>query len=118
LWLRRIIPHFRRTLLFWELQKRTTELESQIADRREFYNDAINVFNTRIQEMPDTIVARMLGMKPRLMFQVSRCGKIAGTTCPQYERVLIYRKKRFLQISNSRLKENSILEQVVRSFAG
>jgi len=76
-------------------------LKSQIADRREFYNDAINVFNTRIQEMPDTIVARMLGNEAAAHVSSERCGKIAGTTCPQYERVLIYRKKRFLQISNS-----------------
>jgi len=68
-------PALQANTSFLELQKRTTELESQIADRREFYNDAINVFNTRIQEMPDTIVARMLGMKPRLMFQVSAAEK-------------------------------------------
>lgn len=68
-------PALQANAAFLDLQKRTTELESQIADRREFYNDAINVFNTRIQEMPDTLVARFFGMKPRLMFQVTAAEK-------------------------------------------
>src|SRR5208283_3524559 len=48
-----------------------TEVESQIADRREFYNDSINLFNTRIQEMPDSLLAGVMGLKQRAMFQVS-----------------------------------------------
>src|ERR1700739_2024670 len=50
-------PGLKANVSFLELQKRITELESQIADRREFYNDAINLFNTRIQEMPDSMLA-------------------------------------------------------------
>jgi LemA protein len=56
---------------FLEIQKRITELESQIADRREFYNDSITLFNTRIQQMPDALVAQFFGMRPRFMFLVS-----------------------------------------------
>jgi LemA protein len=40
-------PALQANTSFLELQKRISELESQIADRREFYNDTINVFNTR-----------------------------------------------------------------------
>jgi LemA protein len=68
-------PALQANAAFLDLQKRTTELESQIADRREFYNDAINVFNTRIQEMPDIFVARLFGMRPRLMFLVTAAEK-------------------------------------------
>ena len=68
-------PTLQANVSFLELQKRTTELESQIADRREFYNDAINVFNTRIQEMPDVFVARLFGMQPRHMFLVTAAEK-------------------------------------------
>ena len=64
-------PDLKANVSFLELQKRITELESQIADRREFYNDAINLFNIRIQEMPDTLLAGVMGLKPRAMFQVS-----------------------------------------------
>ena len=63
-------PELKANKSFLELQKRITELENQIADRREFFNDAINLFNTRLQQMPDSLIAGSLGMQPRVMFQV------------------------------------------------
>ena len=45
-------------------------LESQIADRREFYNDSVNTYNIRINEIPDLFVARMLNMQPREFFKI------------------------------------------------
>ena len=68
-------PDLKANQTFLQLQKRITELENEISDRREFYNDAINLFNTRIQQMPDTLVASLLGMKPRPMFQVPAAEK-------------------------------------------
>ena len=68
-------PDLKANQSFLELQKRITELENQIADRREFYNDAINLFNTRLQQMPDSLVAKALGMNPRVMFQVPAAEK-------------------------------------------
>jgi LemA protein len=46
---------------FMQLQQRITGLENAIADRREFYNDSVNVNNTRIAQFPDVIVARLFG---------------------------------------------------------
>jgi LemA protein len=69
-------PALQANASFLELQKRITELESQIADRREFYNDAINVFNTRLQQMPDSLVASLFGVRPRPMFLVSAAEKV------------------------------------------
>ncbi|MGB7729964.1 MAG: LemA family protein [Candidatus Acidiferrum sp.] len=68
-------PTLQANTSFLEIQKRVSELESQIADRREFYNDSITVFNTRLQQMPDALVARMFGMQPRSMFMVSPAEK-------------------------------------------
>jgi LemA protein len=68
-------PDLKANASFLELQKRITELESQIADRREFYNDSINLFNTRIQEMPDALLAGAMGLKPRVMFRVNVADK-------------------------------------------
>ncbi len=68
-------PTLQANTSFLEIQKRISELESQIADRREFYNDSITVFNTRLQQMPDALVARMFDMQPRLMFLVSTAEK-------------------------------------------
>jgi LemA protein len=64
-------PSLKANATFLELQKRITELENQIADRREFYNDSINLFNTRIRQIPDSFVAKTLGLQPRAMFRVS-----------------------------------------------
>ena len=63
-------PALQANATFLELQKRITELENQIADRREFFNDAINLFNTRIKQVPDNLVATTMGLQPRVMFQV------------------------------------------------
>jgi LemA protein len=68
-------PDLKANVVFLELQKQITELESQIADRREYFNDAINLFNTRIQEMPDKLLAGPMGLKPRAMFQVTATEK-------------------------------------------
>ena len=63
-------PELRANDTFLHLQKRITELEEQIADRREFYNDAVNTFNIRMREMPDAFVAKLMSLQPRQMFKV------------------------------------------------
>jgi LemA protein len=68
-------PDLKANTDFMHLQTRITELESEIADRREFYNDSVNTFNTRIQEMPDAILADSMNLRPRQMFQVAEADK-------------------------------------------
>lgn len=70
-------PALQANASFLELQKRISELESQIADRREFYNNSITLFNTRLQQMPDVLVARLFSIQPRFMFVVSAAEKAA-----------------------------------------
>ena len=64
-------PELKANNNFMQLQNRISELEGQIADRREFYNDSVNVFNIRIQEMPDALLAGSMNLHPRQMFQVA-----------------------------------------------
>jgi LemA protein len=68
-------PQLKANDNFMRLQGRITELESQIADRREFYNDSVNTFNIRIQQMPDTFVASFMKLTPRPMFKVEEADK-------------------------------------------
>jgi len=68
-------PQLKANDNFMHLQRRITELESQIADRREFYNDSVNTFNIRIQQMPDTFVASFMNLTPRPMFKVEEAEK-------------------------------------------
>jgi LemA protein len=56
---------------FLKLQTRISELEERIADRREFFNDDVNTYNTRIGQIPEVFVANFMNLKPRAMFQVS-----------------------------------------------
>jgi LemA protein len=51
-------PNLKTNESFQRLQTRISELESSIADRREFYNDSVNRNNIRIQQFPDIVVAR------------------------------------------------------------
>jgi LemA protein len=60
---------------FQQLQNRISGLESEIADRREFYNESVNNFNIRIASLPDVFIARLMGLSERPMFQVSDADK-------------------------------------------
>jgi LemA protein len=63
-------PDLKANLSFLQLQSRISEIENQIADRREYYNDTVTTFNTRIQQMPDQFVARWLGLSSAQLFKV------------------------------------------------
>jgi LemA protein len=54
---------------FLKLQKRISGLENELADRREFYNDSVTIYNTRIQSIPDLIVARMMHLNKISLFK-------------------------------------------------
>src|SRR6202158_5168513 len=64
-------PQLKANQNFLKLQTRITELEERIADRREFFNDDVNTYNTRIGQIPEVFVASFMSLKPRAMFQVS-----------------------------------------------
>jgi len=64
-------PDLKADRSFTQFQGRISEIEEQIADRREFYNDSVNTFNIRIEQIPDVFLARMLGYTPREMFQAA-----------------------------------------------
>ncbi len=68
-------PNLKADNNFMQLEKRITDLENQIADRREFYNDSVNTFNTRIQQVPDTFVARFMSLTPSPLFKVEEADK-------------------------------------------
>ncbi|HTY08309.1 MAG TPA: LemA family protein [Candidatus Edwardsbacteria bacterium] len=64
-------PQLKADENFVHLQDRVTALENDLADRREFYNESVAVFNTRIKQVPDMFVANMLGYQPKEMYQVA-----------------------------------------------
>src|ERR1700692_4427908 len=64
-------PQLKANENFLKLQTRISELEDRIADRREFFNDDVNTYNTRIGQIPEVFVASFMELKPRAMFKVS-----------------------------------------------
>jgi LemA protein len=64
-------PDLKSSGNFLELQRRITALEEQIAHRREFYNDAVNINNTRMEQVPDRLLAGFAGLRRRPLFEAS-----------------------------------------------
>jgi LemA protein len=64
-------PQLKANENFMRLQSRISELEERIADRREFFNDDVNTYNTRIVQLPEVFLANMMALKPRELFKVS-----------------------------------------------
>ena len=56
-------PDLKADASFSKLQQRISALENQIADRRELYNDSVNLSNTRIEQFPAVVFAGMFGFK-------------------------------------------------------
>ncbi len=57
-------PQLKSDETFKQLQARITALEESIADRREFYNDQVNLNNIRVKIFPDVMIARRFGFLP------------------------------------------------------
>ena len=64
-------PDLKANQGFLQLQGRISEIETQIADRREFYNDTVATFNTRLDQIPDKYVAGWLSLTPAELFHAA-----------------------------------------------
>jgi LemA protein len=70
-------PELKANVNFKQLQERVSALESQIADRREFYNDSVAVFNARIRQIPDLFIANLLAYTAQEMYRVPDAETVA-----------------------------------------
>jgi LemA protein len=64
-------PELKSSTNFLELQRRITGLEEQIAHRREFYNDAVNINNVRLEQFPGNLLAASAGLQRRPLFEAT-----------------------------------------------
>ncbi|THF60503.1 LemA family protein [Pseudothauera rhizosphaerae] len=71
-------PELKANEHFMQLQGRITALENAIADRREWYNESVNVHNIRIEQFPDILVARLFGYvaQPLLRFAAAQTADV------------------------------------------
>lgn len=64
-------PELKADETFQHLQARITGLENAIADRREFYNESVNINNVRIEQFPDVIIAGLFNFKAFTLLEFS-----------------------------------------------
>jgi LemA protein len=66
-------PELKANENFSMLQNRITSLENGIADRRELYNESVNINNVQIEVFPASLIASMFdfGEKPLLEFSAT-----------------------------------------------
>lgn len=67
-------PNLKADRGFRQLSRRISQLEDTIADRRELFNERVNLHNIRLEQFPDGLVARRFGFRPRdlLKFREAR----------------------------------------------
>lgn len=64
-------PELRSNANFMQLQGRVSQLENAIADRREFYNEAVNLHNVGIEQFPNSLLAQRLAYQPKTLWRVA-----------------------------------------------
>jgi LemA protein len=65
-------PELKSDQTFKQLQGRITSLEESIADRRELYNDQVNLNNIRVKVFPDVLIAQQFGFQPAQLLEFSQ----------------------------------------------
>jgi LemA protein len=64
-------PDLKANQEFLAIQQRISALENTIADRREFYNDSVNLYNITIEQIPTLWVAEEIGHTARPLLTVA-----------------------------------------------
>lgn len=64
-------PELKSSTNFMRLQQRVSEVENYIADRREYFNESINMYNIGIKEFPSIILAKLIFYKEKELLQIS-----------------------------------------------
>jgi LemA protein len=62
-------PDLKANTNFLELQRELSDVENKIAAARRFFNNAIQEFNTAIQQIPGNFIAPLGGFKNRAFFE-------------------------------------------------
>ena len=63
-------PNLKANTNFQELQAELTDIENKLAASRRFFNNAVQEYNTGIQQFPAALFAGMFGFGPREFFDV------------------------------------------------
>ena len=64
-------PDLKANTNFAQLSEELRNTENKIAFARQFYNDAVTMYNQKIQIFPTNIIASMFNFKPHDLFKIS-----------------------------------------------
>ena len=62
-------PDLKANQNFSELQQELQNTENKISFSRQFYNDSVTMYNTKLEVVPSNIIASMFGFKPEDLFK-------------------------------------------------
>ena len=68
-------PELKTNENFMQLQNRITGLENGIADRRELYNESVNIYNVGIEQFPAVLIANVFAYHPRPLLEFAAVEK-------------------------------------------
>ncbi|OHC63314.1 MAG: LemA family protein [Rhodocyclales bacterium GWA2_65_19] len=68
-------PELKANENFMQLQNRVTGLENAIADRRELYNESVNIYNVGIEQFPAVLIAGMFRYQEKPLLEFSAAEK-------------------------------------------
>lgn len=68
-------PDLKANTSFVKMQERVSQLEDNIADRREFFNESVNMYNIGINEFPNLILSKIINFKEKSLLQISEAEK-------------------------------------------
>lgn len=63
-------PNLKADQSFNQLQNEISETEDKVAYSRQFYNDTVTMYNTKLETFPSNLVAGMFGFKPSTLFNI------------------------------------------------
>ncbi|MCA8890139.1 MAG: LemA family protein, partial [Parvularculaceae bacterium] len=76
-------PDLKANTNFLELQRELADVENKIAAARRFFNNAIQEFNTAIQQIPGNFIAPLGGFTKREFFEVPESSRAAVEAAPE-----------------------------------
>lgn len=61
-------PDLKADVTFLKLQEELSETEDKVSYARQFYNDAVTIYNNKLQMFPNNLIAGMFGFKEAVLF--------------------------------------------------
>ena len=76
-------PDLKANQNFLQLQTELADLENKIAASRRFFNNAVQEYNTSIEQFPAVLIARNMGFQSREFFELDEAERAAVQAPPQ-----------------------------------